>query len=314
MFGAYRLGGMPALQLAAAALVLGAIALAWRLMVGAPTARALVMSVALVLSSSVWALRPHVLSLLLLVVLLWLLMRERFRAIPLLFLLWANAHGGVVLGGLSLAVACAVAWLRWWRSRDAADARRARVLSVVVALSGLVCAATPLGFGIYRFVIESAERGPALGITEWDPTLPTDVFGALFWAATLALVALLVHRRRELASGQCSSWADWVAVAIAGALLPLAIRSGRNTGPFLLVAMVAANRLLGADFSFRAALARLRRERSPAQASAPAHSPDHPRINLALLATVSVAATLAIAVAFRSGAALLAGVRSAPAR
>ena len=122
----------------------------------------------------------------------------------MLFLLWANAHGGVVLGGLALAAACAVAALRWWRSREPGDARRVRVLAVVVALSGLACAASPLGFGIYRFVIESTARSIAVGITEWFPVLPTDRFGIMFWTVMLALLALLVSRRRELVGGRCS--------------------------------------------------------------------------------------------------------------
>ena len=73
------------------------------------------MTLGLALSSCVWVLRPHVLTLFLLAVLLTLLVRERWRWIPPLFLLWANAHGGVVLGGLVLAAAWAAAVLRWWR-------------------------------------------------------------------------------------------------------------------------------------------------------------------------------------------------------
>ena len=62
-----------------------------------------------------------------------------------------------------------------------------RALAIVVPLAGLACAATPLGFGIYRFVVESAARSIAVGITEWTPVLPTDFFGVLFWVVTLAL-------------------------------------------------------------------------------------------------------------------------------
>ena len=86
------------------------------------------------LSSWFWVLRPQVLSLFLLAVLLLLLVRERYRIIPVLFVLWANAHGGVVLGGLVLGVAWAAAVLRWWRVRraaavdDAADRARARAV------------------------------------------------------------------------------------------------------------------------------------------------------------------------------------------
>src|SRR5262249_19239294 len=141
-----------------------------------------------------WVLRPQVLTLCLLALLMTLLVRERYRWIPLLFVIWANAHGGVVLGGLVLAAAWAAAVLCAWRgrARGAADAtaraanlRRVRVLSLVVALSGLACAASPLGLGIYRFVIESTARSIAVRITEWFPVLPVDPFGVLFWVAVL---------------------------------------------------------------------------------------------------------------------------------
>src|SRR6188768_1762224 len=58
MYLAYRAGGMPGLELGAAALVLAAAALTWRLMVGPLAPRALLMTIGLVLSSSVWVLRP----------------------------------------------------------------------------------------------------------------------------------------------------------------------------------------------------------------------------------------------------------------
>jgi hypothetical protein len=295
MFATYRLGGMPGLELAAALLVLAAVALTWRLMVGPPATRAVVMTMGLVLGSAGWVLRPHVLSLLLLAVLTWLLVRERFRIIPLLFALWANAHGGVVLGGLALAAAAAAAGLRWWVRRDPADRRRAVTLALVVPLSALACAASPLGFGIYHFVIESTARSFAVRITEWFPVWPTDGFGVLFWCAALALLALVIGRRRALASGHASAWADWVPIAIALALLPFAIRSFRNTPPFVLVATLAANRLLGNDFRFGTLLARLRR--GPPRPA----TPDHPRLNLALLAGVATAAIVAVAAVFASG-------------
>ena len=302
MYLAYRAGGMPGLELGAAALVLAAAALTWRLMVGPLAPRALLMTIGLVLSSSVWVLRPVVLSLFLLALLLTLLVRERHWILPPLFLLWANAHGGVVLGGLVLAAAWAAALLRWWRVRAAADRRRVRVLTLVVVLSGLACAASPLGFGIYRFVIDSTARSMAIRIDEWFPVLPNSFFGVLFWAATLAFAALIVVRRRAFISGQ-APWGDWVITVAALALLPLAIRSYRNIALFVLYAAPAASRLLGPQFQLRlpAPLARLRRQGPPRAAA----SPDHPRLNLAFLGAISVAAVAFVAATFRSSPAHL---------
>src|SRR5262249_8801166 len=146
----------------------------------------------------VWVLRPHLLTLFLLALLVTLVARARYRWIPPLFLFWANAHGGVVLGGLVLAATWAAAVLRWARVHGSEDRRRAITLSIVVALAGLACAAAPLGFGIYRFVIESTARSIQVKIMEWFPVKPNDFFGVLFWASTLAFVALLAARARRM--------------------------------------------------------------------------------------------------------------------
>ena len=295
LYAVYRVGGMPGLELGAATLVIAAAAVTWRLMVGSLAARATLTTVGLALSSCVWVLRPHLLTMFLLAVLLTLLARERWRWIPPLFLVWANAHGGVVLGGLVLAAAWAAALLRWWRVRGPDDRTRVGALTVVLALSGLACAAAPLGFGIYRFVIESTARSMQVKITEWFPVKPNDVFGVLFWAATAGFVALLIARGRRVfvrpSAAARADWADWAITAAAVALLPLAARSLRNTAPFILLATPAASRLLGADFKLPAAIARLfAREPRPA-------TPDKPRLNLAILAVMSA---LAIVFAGRS--------------
>ena len=66
MYAVYWVAGMPGLEIGAAALVMGAAALTWRLMVGTAAMRAVLMTAGLSLSSCVWVLRPHVLTLFLL--------------------------------------------------------------------------------------------------------------------------------------------------------------------------------------------------------------------------------------------------------
>ncbi|HVV49184.1 MAG TPA: hypothetical protein VHO06_05975, partial [Polyangia bacterium] len=102
MYGAYAAGGMPGLEVGAALLVLGAGAVVYRLMVGPRTTRFALLIVGLSIAASAWSLRPQLLTLFLLPVLVWLLARERWLVIPPFFLLWANAHGGVALGGVVL--------------------------------------------------------------------------------------------------------------------------------------------------------------------------------------------------------------------
>jgi hypothetical protein len=294
MYGVYRVAGMPGLEIGAAALVMGAAVLTWRLMVGTLAVRGALMTLGLALSSCVWVLRPHVLTLFLLAALLTVLARGRLRWIPPLFLLWANAHGGVVLGGLVLAAAWAAAVLRWWRVRDPVDRARARALTLVTALAGLACAAAPLGFGIYHFVIESTARSIQVKIVEWFPVKPDGVFGVLFWVSTIAFVVLLALRLRRFARLPAPPWPDWAIAAAALAMFPLAVRSLRNTAPFILLATPAASRLLGEDFRPPAWLARLfkRKQRPP--------SPDKPRLNLAFLAGASVLAAATVATAYAS--------------
>src|SRR5512138_2567590 len=53
IYGVYRLAGMPGLEIGAAALVMGAAALTWRLMVGTLASRAALMALGLTLSSCV---------------------------------------------------------------------------------------------------------------------------------------------------------------------------------------------------------------------------------------------------------------------
>jgi hypothetical protein len=292
MYLCYRLGGMPGLELGAALLVSVAVLLAYRLMVGPLPTRLALMAVPLTVSSLLWVLRPQIVSLSLLLALVWLLARERHRWIPLLFLLWANAHAGVVLGGLVLAVAAGCAALRFLATRQARDRRRLLTLAVVLPLAALASAATPLGFGIYRFVLESTARLRAEHILEWGPPWPTGPFEVTFWLLALGFLGLLIWRRRQLAA---AGWADQIVVASAAAVLALAFRSLRNIGPFLTVATPAASRLLGPDFRFRF------RPRGRSS-SPPVSSPDHPSVNLALLAGVAAAGLALVAFCWKGDA------------
>jgi hypothetical protein len=282
-YGWYRLGGFPLLTVAVAALILLTAALVYRLAIGAPATRAVAMAVGLTLTSPVWALRPQIATLLAVAVLITLLARERFWPVPLLFLVWANVHGGVALGGIVLVAVTAAALLRWRRSRADADRRRAAALGLVLPLAGLASCATPLGFHVFRFVWESTARLYVLRISEWRPTWPDNTAGAIFWLAAAGLIALLARRRRALAG---APWPAWALAAAALALMGPAFRSLRNFAPFAVVAAPAATHLLGA--SFRLPLPRRR-------AAAP--GPDHPRINLALFAALT-----AVALALAGGA------------
>jgi hypothetical protein len=284
LYPLHRAGGMPLVTAGAALLVIGAVIGAFRLTVGATSTRFLLLLLAIPLASLVWALRPQIVTLLGLAVLAALLARERFSLLPVLFVAWANAHAGVVLGGAVLVAAFATALLRAWVVGAPGDRRRAVQLGLAVPLCALATTLTPLGLGVFRFVVESEGRLRAAHINEWRATLPTAALSieSAFWLLALAFVALFARRWRTLRAGP---WSDWVVCACALALLPFAFRSLRHIGPFLLLAPAAASRLLGADF-------RLRRAPTPA-------SPDHPGVNAALLGVLAAGAAATVAVCWR---------------
>ena len=204
-----------------------------------------------------------------------------------------------MLGGLVLAAAWAAAVLRWWRVRARRRSRRrVRALSLVVPLSGLACAAAPLGFGIYRFVIESTARSIAVRITEWFPVLPTDFFGVLFWAATLGVRRAADRARPARVRAAASApWADWVIVAAA-------LRAAAAGDPLAAQhRAVHAARDAGGEppAGRRLSLARRVARASAAKRAAPAPAPISPRLNLAMLVAMCVAAVGGRAPRFASG-------------
>jgi hypothetical protein len=292
IYGCHRLGGMPLVSLVAAGFVVGFVALAYRMTMGPRITRFVLMAATLAPASCVWALRPQVVTLLALVLLVWLLARERYRMVPFLFLAWANLHGGVLFGGVVLVAALVAATLRWRRHRGPEDRRRLVALAVVSPLASVAICATPLGLGLFRFVWEGTSQAQIAWITEWQPTLPTGGLGAMFWAVAAVFVFIWIKRWRRLIDGPADTWFDWLIVASTWALFPFAFRALRNIPPFLMLAAPAASRLLGADFRFR-----LLRRGAPSPPS-----PDHPRLNLFLLGVVGAAAATIVAGAWMMAA------------
>jgi hypothetical protein len=192
-------------------------------------------------------------------------------------------HGAVALGVAILAGAAGAAILRA-RAGDPADGRRAWTLAALTPLCVLATAATPLGFRLWTFIAQSIERSRATMIGEWRPAYPKGFVEIGFWVLALAFVYLLIRGRRNV-----RSWSDVALVAAAVVVLPLAARAVRNIAPFLLLAIPAASRLLGAEFQFR---------RAVAGAPAAVQAVEHPRLNLALLGGLALAGMGVIAFAW----------------
>jgi hypothetical protein len=306
-YGLYRAGGMPLLTAASALVVTAAFVLSYRLMTGPPLSRFVLMILGVPIGACVWALRPQIVSLALVMLLVTLIARERHRLLPLLFVVWANVHGAVALGVAILAAAAVAAIVRA-RSGDPADRRRAWRLVALTPICVLATAATPLGFRLWTFIAQSIERSHATMIGEWQPAYPKGFVEIGFWVLALAFVYLLIRRRRNV-----RSWSDLALVAAAVVVLPLAARAVRNIAPFLLLAIPAASRLLGPQFRFR---------RAVAGGPVTAQAVEHPRLNLALLVGLVLAGMGAVAFAWTTrlpmlgwqplGADLIAAVRACP--
>jgi hypothetical protein len=277
-YGLVRIGGMPLLSAAGAALATAACVLSYRLMRTRASVSFCLSLVGIPLASVVWALRPQIASLALLAALLHLLQAGRWWWIPPLFLLWANLHGAVALGGLILVTATGVAALT--------DRVRLRPLLLTTVAAGLITAATPMGPGLWRFIGESMARSRQNQIMEWLPALPKGPIEICFWIGAVVFVVTLARRWRRL-----DSWSDRVVVAAALVMLPLAIRAVRNISPFFLVWAPAMSRLIGPDAGLRLpGFLHGNRAGSPAPPS-----PDHPRFNLALALGAAAGALIVVA-------------------
>jgi hypothetical protein len=225
-------GGMPLLTLLAAA----AITAAWTLVVlltpGPALLRVALVGLAVMGSSPGWSLRPQVLTLAMCAVTTWILVRRRgVWLLPPLFLVWANLHGAVALGGVIVAAAWIAALLR--------DRSRLRTLTIVGALCLVATALTPLGVHLWLEIPGSLERLRAYGVSEWQPPQLTRLAHLPFWIVGAAVLLLAVFRRQRL-----ESLPSLTLVIAAALLFALATRSERNVPPFLIVATPAIGSLL----------------------------------------------------------------------
>jgi hypothetical protein len=278
-YALHRAGGFPLLAAGGAAVVTGAVAVMLRLMTGSIRARTLLAVVGLPLVSCAWALRPQLITQLMLMALLALLARERYRWIPVLFVVWANAHGGVAMGGAVLAAVAALALVRA-RGGAWADRRRARTLAIVTGLSALATLATPLGVRMWTMLGVSIQESHDNRIAEWRSSLELGPFQVTFWILGAAFLALLLARRRRLRE---ATWSDLVLLVAALVTLPLAVRAVRNVTLFLLVAIPAASRLL-----------------APAAPDPAPAANDRPLLNAALFALVCAGEAVAVLAAWRA--------------
>ena len=231
-YALHHVGGMPLLCAWTGATVATTVWLMRRVTRAEGYVVPLVLAATIPLMSVSWTIRPQVTSMLLFALTMLLLARERYRWIPLVFLLWANLHAQVVMGGLLLAVALVAALVDQLRSRSPESRQRIRRLAVTTAASGTATLFTPLGPRLWEYVLSANGRPGQAQIAEWATAFDSRVGAAIVWPV-LALTAVLVVRRRP----RIARWEDRVPFLASLAMAPLAVLAIRNI-PFLVVAAV----------------------------------------------------------------------------
>jgi hypothetical protein len=238
MYALYRAGGLPLMTASAASLIVISWAFIWRATPGAATRRATLCAVAFMCCTREWSLRPKLFTLFFVAVTIFLIARRRQVWLPPLFALWANLHGGVLLGVVIVFAAAAAASIekrRLWNP-----------LTRAALVSTAMTAATPLGWSLWPEVVSSLGRIRQLGIQEWVPPGILDPAFAPFWLLSAALIALGISTRAWRAESP-SARIVWPALA----LIPLAVRAGRNAPPALMLAVPAIGMLIDERFGVR---------------------------------------------------------------
>jgi hypothetical protein len=231
-YGLYRLGGLGLLTIFCAGLIAAGWMFSWSLRHGPARPAFVLFLAALVSSAGWWEPRPHAFSLLFIPLMLFLLVRRRDVWLPALFLLWAQCHGGVLLGfallGVALGARVALRPRAWLRS------------AAVLLACALAMTATPLGIGFWTEIPRSLSRINQYPLDEWARPELTELVLIPFWLIAAAYVTAVVRQLRRLGDVTAE---DAMLHACALTLLAGALGAVRNVGPFLMLAVPALTHL-----------------------------------------------------------------------
>ena len=141
--------------------------------------------------------RPQLFSLLLFSVLLTIMTdvdRRGDRRVMLfiapLMALWANLHGGWIVG-----LECLVTWAGSKFLLGHATSRDRITLVVVVVSAGLATALNPYGVGLWSFLLDTVRVGRPY-IEEWQPVYRLQGWAWLFWLLPASLAVLAATRSK----------------------------------------------------------------------------------------------------------------------
>ena len=186
---AYSVAGVAGLALLKGSLVFSALLVVWSSLTGVNLSTRIVLVAVVALSTVPLArtLRPQLWSMLCLAVLCHVLMTDRrpaHRWLPLLFALWANVHGGWVVGLGVLGI---------WGLADGWSDRTRRVeWALVLGSSAAATLVTPYGWTLWRFLWNSV--GLSRQITEWQPLWTATAPNWVPWMLTTVAAVWAISR------------------------------------------------------------------------------------------------------------------------
>ena len=186
---AWRLGGSAGLALLKGALIFASLLLVWRAQRGVRVSVRIATIAVLYfgtihMTSSV---RPQLWTFLFLAILARVLVEDAARArrwLPILFALWANNHGGWVVGLGVLGI--------WAAAEIAFNRQPVRTWVLTVGACTLATLATPYGWRLWEFVLETVrvERD----ISEWLPLWTTHWINWLPWIVAVVVAGWTLRR------------------------------------------------------------------------------------------------------------------------
>ena len=234
-YALYQLGRLPLVVGLAVLVAVANIAVTWSLMKGPTMVRLLLWVVALSAVSIAWTPRPHVFTLFLVSGTAWLVVAGRHGWLPLVFLLWANLHGGFTLGVGLLGA--------FWLTGLTSGARTILSRSLLATICLAATLVTPLGFRFWEELPASLARLQAYEVQEWQGVALTNPAALPFWLLFAMLVGFLYLRRRTLFDDS----SDRFLIVASVLFIPLALTSLRNIPPFLVLALPTISRLIRID-------------------------------------------------------------------
>lgn len=236
---AERLGGLALVAVVAGLLLALTFALVARFMVrrgGDPFLAYLVSTAVAVLTAGHWLARPHLFTLLFVVLLLELLDRDRPAPVwlyALLFAVWANLHGGFSYGLILIGAYLAGDLLEAWQAPDPhprLESARQRALALGVAV--LATLANPHGIGLLAHVVSFFGQQDILRQTNefLSPNFHT-INGKVFLVMLLAVIGALAL---------CPRRPGWARLLVILGNIAMALVSQRNIELFAITALPLA--------------------------------------------------------------------------